>query len=179
VFDHTHRDRGFVQPDDGLATRGTFHPGRGEEGRDQRPGHQRPPELLEHQRGFGDPEPESSVRLRQRQREHTGLPQFLPATAVEGAGRLDLPHRVERKPAVEKRADALLERLLVAGELEVHLARFLRRIFFGPIFFGEAEDALADDVAVHLRRPRGDGHRQRVEARVHVSTGRQVGEIVK
>ncbi len=127
ALDEAHRGRGFVQPDDRLTGRRTVDPGRGEEGRHQGSGDERAPELLEHERGLGEAQSEPAVGLGHGEREHPGLAQLPPTPPVEGPGRLDLPHRVEREPAVENGANALLERFLIGRELEVHQRASLGR----------------------------------------------------
>ena len=110
---------------------------------DERPGHQRASELLEHEHGFRHTELEPAVGLGQPQGEHAGLAQLLPPGAVETtAAVFDAPHEVDREAAVDERAHAFLEVDLVGGELEVHWC-----VLAIP---GQAEDALGDDVALHL-----------------------------
>ncbi len=109
------------EPHDGRACGRTRHEACGELGGDERSGDERAPELLEDEGSLGHPEAEPSLALGRAQREHARVAELLPALAIEPAtGVLDGAHGVGRKTAVAERADALLERDLVVGQLEVH-----------------------------------------------------------
>ena len=84
--------RGSTRPTIGLAGRGAVDPERrGELGADQRAGHERAPELLEHQRRLGHPEAEATVGFGEAQREHAGLAELAPPLAVEPAPASSMP----------------------------------------------------------------------------------------
>ena len=76
---------------------------------DQRPGHDRPAELLEHDGGVGDAE---SVGP---QREHARFGELGVRGAVE-----PLADALDREPALAQAADPVAQRDLVVAQLEVH-----------------------------------------------------------
>ena len=128
---------------------------------EERPGHERPPELLEHDRRGRGPQTEPSPVLGQPQREHPGLGELGPSRRVDGRPlALGGPRiALEREPSRAQPAHPVGQRHLVLGELEVHGCRCLA--------LGQAEDPLGDDVALDLRRPRRDGAREAVHPGAH------------
>ena len=89
------------------------------------------------------------------QREHAHLGELAPERAVE-ALLLELAQRLDRDAPVAERPDARAQRLLIVAELEVHAASLAR-------LPGQPQDPLGDDVALDLRRARGDGQRERLQ----------------
>ena len=109
------------QPDDDVTGGGFGRDPRGQLRGDERAGHQRAAELLEHEDRLGDAESEPAVVLGDTQREHAGVAQLVPELPVERAPACSMLRTTSggKRPSQE-RADRLLERDLVVGELEVH-----------------------------------------------------------
>jgi hypothetical protein len=86
----------------------------------ERPGHERPAQLLEDEDRLGHAQPDAAVGLRQAQPEHARLAQLPPPRLVDPAARregADLGHRELR---CEPLADGLPERLLFSRQFEIH-----------------------------------------------------------
>ena len=132
-----------------------------------RAGHRGPAQLLEHDGGLGPAEPDAAGVLGDGQAEHAHRAQLGPQAAVDrtrlrGRG----PAGVVVDPGGEEAAQLVAQRGLVVGRLEVHQRSL-----------GQAEHALADDVALDLRGARGDRQRQRVEPALDVVGARQTGRV--
>ena len=149
------RRRCLDRSDQALARRCAFDETGREERRHQRTGHARPAQLLEHDGGVGQAEADPSGGLGQAQGEDAGLArarrQRSRSTApgqVDGGTRLSGSNR-----RIEQASQLALQTDLVVGQRRSPRQRS----------FGQAEDALADDVALHLRRAGGDAERECVE----------------
>ena len=82
--------------------------------RHQRPGHERPPELLEHEHRVG---PAQTVRA---EVEHAQIAELAPAAAIHAAVGFEAPDGAHVEASGEQGGDGVDERDLVVGALEVH-----------------------------------------------------------
>jgi hypothetical protein len=86
----------------------------------ERPRHQPATQLGEDQHGVGEAEADASLRLGQPQAEHAHLGELAPERPIEGVLLFELAQRLDGNPPLAEGTDAVAQRLLVFGELEVH-----------------------------------------------------------
>ena len=87
---------------------------------DDRPRYQAASELRKHQYAFRGSEPDAALGLGDPQVEHTHLRQVAPERPVDASRLLELRELIHGDASLAERAQPLLQRELVFGELEIH-----------------------------------------------------------